>query len=121
MFKFFKNIYQELYAWFLYSTDVDLLSFGLSYLVMVFLELLNILCLIIFTQKLLSIALIEFLLTQKVSIAIFLLIVLAGNYFFLSGIWRRGERAKDFNNRAFGYIAVSLILGVVAYLFRPTA
>jgi|GEM_PF-6856123 len=119
MLRFIRNAYKEIYAWLFYNTDLDLLSFSLSYLTLVLLQLLNAWCIIIFTQRLLGIALIEFLLTQKIAITVFVAFIFIGNYVMLGSIWRKKEPVKDVNNRAFAYISISLVLGVIGFLLRP--
>lgn len=107
-----------MYAWLFYNTEKSFLSFFISYLVLAGLQLLNVYSVLVLFQKLLGIALLDYLFTLKLYVGLFLAAVVVGNFFFLGNIWNKNEEVKDVNNRAFAYIFISLVLGVLAYILR---
>jgi hypothetical protein len=117
MFKFIAHTYKEIYAWFLFNTSNGFISFGLTYLILVALQLLNVYSVVLILQKLLSISLIAFLHTQYIYVSLFILLILVVNFLFLGRIWKKNEEIKEVNNRAFIYIIASILIGAGAFAY----
>jgi len=107
-----------MYVWLFYNTEKSLLSFIIAYLVLAGLQLLNVYSVLVLFQKLLGIALLDYIFSLKLYVGLFVTAVIVGNFFFLGNIWSKNAEVKDLGNRAFAYIFISLMLGILAYILR---